>query len=319
MPAVSLIADIGGTNARFAVARDGRFDHLRVLPTGGFPSMQAAAREYLAGLPGDLKVTRAALDIAGPVSGDVVGLTNMSWSFSIAAARDELGLTELRVLNDFAATALGIPHLEPGDYMTVGGGTRVAHGTIAVIGPGTGLGVASLVHGTEGWVVVPGEGGHSTMPPATREESRILDLLRDRFGHVSAERVLSGQGIQNLYEAVCILSGQPSRGLSDREITAAALAGEDAICEQVLDLFCAMLGTVAGNLAMTLGASGGAFITGGILPRFAQRFAASEFRNRFESKGRLSGFLQSIPTYLVTHSNPALVGLASLGPTASPV
>jgi glucokinase len=313
MPAASLIADIGGTNARFAVAQGGRFDHLSVLPTAGYPTMQAAAREFLAGLPADLSITRAALDIAGPVAGDVVSLTNSAWSFSIAAARSELGLTDLRVFNDFAATAMGIPHLEPADSIKIGGGERVAHGPTAVIGPGTGLGVASLVHGSDGWVVAPGEGGHVTMPAATREESRILDLLRDRFGHVSAERVLSGQGICNLYEAVCILSGQPSRGLTDRAITAAALAGEDAACERVLDLFCAMLGTVAGNLAMTLGATGGLFITGGILPHFADRFVASGFRERFESKGRLSGYLRSIPAYLVVHPNPALVGLANLG------
>ena len=313
MSAASLIADIGGTNARFAVAQDGRFDHLSVLRTAGYPTMQAAARAFLAGLPAGLNVSRAALDVAGPVSGDEVSLTNGAWSFSIAAARSELGLTELRVFNDFAATAMGIPHLGPADSIKIGGGNRVEHGPIAVIGPGTGLGVGCLVHGPDGWVVSPGEGGHATMPAATREESRIIDLLRDRWGHVSAERVLSGQGIRNLYEAVCILSGQTSRGLADREITAAALAGEDATCEQAVDLFCAMLGTVAGNLAMTLGATGGLFVTGGILPRFPDRFVASGFRERFESKGRLSSYLRSIPAYLVVHPNPALVGLANLG------
>jgi glucokinase len=313
MPAASLIADIGGTHARFAVAQGGRFDHLSVLDTADYPSMPAAAREFLAGLPADLHITHAALDVAGPVVGDEAHLTNSAWSFSIAAARAELGLTDLRVFNDFAATAMGIPHLEPADSVKIGAGERVEGGPIAVIGPGTGLGMGCLVHGPSGWVVAPGEGGHSTMPAATREESRILDLLRDRWGHVSAERVLSGQGIHNLYEAVCILSGQPSRGLTDREITAAALAGEDATCEQALDLFCAMLGTVAGNLAMTLGATGGLFVTGGILPHFPDRFVASGFRERFESKGRLSGYLRSIPAYLVVHPNPALVGLANLG------
>jgi glucokinase len=312
MPAASLIADIGGTHARFAVAQNGRFDHLRVLHTAGYPTMQEAAREFIAGLPPDLRLTRAALDVAGPVSGDTASLTNSTWSFSIAAARAELGLTELQVFNDFAATAMGIPHLGPADSVKIGGGERSAYGTIAVIGPGTGLGVGGLVHGADGWVVVPGEGGHSTMPATSREESRILDLLRDRWGHVSAERVLSGQGIRNLYEAVCILSGQPSRELSDHEITAAALAGEDATCEQTVDLFCAMLGTVAGNLAMTLGATGGLFVTGGILPHFTNRFVASGFRERFESKGRLSSYLRSIPSYLVVHPNPALVGLANL-------
>jgi glucokinase len=312
MQPAKLIADIGGTNARFAIARDGTIAHARVLPTAAFPTLQAAAREFLSGLPADLRVTRAALDLAGPVVGDHARLTNGVWSFSISQVKAELGFDELVVLNDFAAAALGIPLLDPSDYIAIGGGVRDPRGPIGVIGPGTGLGVAGLVFADGRWVVLPGEGGHGTMPAATREEGAILDLLRDRLGHVSAERVLSGHGLQNLHTALCTLAGVTPPPLTDHEITAAALAGSDATSARVLDLFCEMLGTVAGNLALTLGASGGVFLIGGILPRFAGRFAASGFRARFEAKGRLAEYMRAIPTYLVTHDNPALLGLAGL-------
>jgi glucokinase len=308
-----LIGDIGGTNARFALAVAGRVEQLRVLPTADYPSLVAAARAYLAALPHGIAVERAAFDLAGPVTADHAQLTNGTWAFSIAAARTELGLHELVVLNDFAAAALGIPRLPPGDAVQIGGGAALEHGPVGVIGPGTGLGVAGLVHAGGRWLAVPGEGGHGTMPPATDEESRILDRLRARFGHVSAERVLSGHGLENLYSVLGELHGgvaPPPLGAAD--ITAAALAGADALSARALDLFCDMLGTVAGNLALTLGATGGVFLLGGILPRFADRFAASGFRARFESKGRLSPYLAAIPTYLVTHDNPALLGLAGL-------
>ena len=313
MPAAAkLIADIGGTNARFAVARDGRVEHLTVLPTGDYKTLQDAARAFMAKLPPDIKVTRGAIDMAGPVTGDAVHLTNNGWSFSIAQARAELDFTELQVLNDFAAAALGIPLLAPSEYVKVGGGAPVAHGPIGVIGPGTGLGIAALTYVDNGWVVLPGEGGHATLPAATREESAIIEVLRDRFGHVSAERALSGHGLRNLHQALAQVHGIAAPELTDHEITAAALAGTDALCARVLDLFCNMLGTVAGNLALTLGAGGGIFLLGGILPRFSDRFAASGFRARFESKGRLTDYMRAIPTYLVTHDNPALLGLAGL-------
>lgn len=311
-PPAKLIADIGGTNARFAIARDGRVEHLAVLPTRQYATMQDAARAFLAGLPAGIAVTRGVLDIAGPVTGDRVGLTNSGWSFSIEAARRDLGFTELKVVNDFAAAALGIPLLAAGEFHQIGGGTHQVHGPIGVIGPGTGLGVAGLVYSDGRWVVLPGEGGHATMPPATRQEGAILDLLRDRYGHVSAERVLSGHGLQNLYLALSSLAGAEGPALTDHEITARALDGSDALCGRVLDTFCELLGTVAGNLALTVGATGGVFLIGGILPRFADRFAASGFRARFEDKGRFAGYMRAIPTYLVTHENPALLGLAGL-------
>jgi glucokinase len=307
-----MIADIGGTNARFGIARAGQISHVRVLRTADFPTMQDAARAFLEGLPPDIHVTEALLDMAGPVVGDHAQLTNNAWAFSIPAARTELGLRRLRVLNDFAAAALGIPMLPREDFRQIGGGEPEPEGAIGVIGPGTGLGVAGLVRAEGRWQVIPGEGGHVTVPAASEEETRIIDHLRARFGHVSAERVISGQGIENLYEAAEALAGRPGRHRAAAEITKAGIDGSDASAARALDLFCDMLGTVAGNLALTLGASGGIYLVGGILPRIGDRLAASGFRARFEAKGRLSDYLRPKPTYLVAHENPAMLGLASV-------
>lgn len=311
MSGLSLIADIGGTNARFAVAEHGRFDHLRILHTGGYPSLADAARDYLAGLPDRLQPSRAALAIAGPVAGDRVALTNQNWSFSIAEMVVELGVDELLVLNDFAAQAMAIPYLAPSDAVQIGPGTPAPNGPIAIMGPGTGFGMSCLIAEPNGWSQLSSEGGHATMPPATDEESRILEVLRARYGHVSVERALSGHGLTNLYAAVCDLADVPARPLDPGEVTAEALAGEDLYCVQALDLFCAMLGTAAGDLALTLCATGGLYIAGGIVPRIREYFAASEFRARFTAKGRLSKYLEAIPTYLILHPWPALVGLAN--------
>ncbi|MBV9756421.1 MAG: glucokinase, partial [Alphaproteobacteria bacterium] len=222
------------------------------------------------------------------------------------------GLAELLVLNDFAAASMAIPFFTAADLMPIGGGPAVAGGPIVMVGPGTGLGMATLVPAAGGWMQLASEGGHATMAAADDEESRILDLLRGWHGHVSAERVLSGQGLTHLYEAICHLAGQAPGSREPADITAGGLAGSDPAAARALDLFCAMLGTVAGNLALTLCATGGTYLAGGILPRFKERLAASAFRQRFEAKGRLAAYLATIPTWLVTHQFPAFLGLANL-------
>lgn len=312
MGSLRLIGDIGGTNARFAIAQDGRFDHLRILHTGDHPTLAQAARAYLAELPPSLRPNVAALAVAGPVGGDHVALTNQNWSFSVVATGREIGLAELLMLNDFAAASMAVPFLGAADLMPIGGGSPVAGGPIAMVGPGTGLGMAALIRASDSWLQLPSEGGHATMPATSEEEGRILDLLRSWHGHVSAERVLSGQGLMHLYEAVCHLAEAPVRSREPADVTAAALAGTDPLAGHALNLFCAMLGTVAGNLALTLCATGGTYLAGGILPRFKERLAASEFRFRFEAKGRLAPYLEAIPTWLVLHEYPALLGLANL-------
>lgn len=313
-----IVGDIGGTNARLALAESGRIEHLRAFQTTDvrthFSEAFRAYNQELEAL-GVKPPKRAALAVAGPVAGDRVTLTNQAWTFSRSTMATELGLDQLIVLNDFDATARGIPYLAPADRMAIGGGVAGAEadGPIGIIGPGTGLGVAGLIPVADGWCAVPGEGGHVTMSPATSEDNQVLEVLRQRWDHVSAERVISGQGLVNLYEALCQLQGAaPRPGITPREVGSADPSA-DPICGRAFDLFCAMLGTVAGNLALTLGASGGVYIVGGILPRFPERFRDSGFRQRFEQKGRLTEYLRRIPTYLVLHPQPTMLGLANLG------
>jgi glucokinase len=180
-----------------------------------------------------------------------------------------------------------------------------------VIGPGTGLGVSGVVRTATGWAVLEAEGGHATFGPMSERESRIGDLLRARFGHVSWERVLSGPGLVNLYTAIAQLDGQAAESLSPEAIDERGRSGSCALCREALEIFCATLGTAAGSLALTLGARGGVFIGGGIVPRLGQFFDSSAFRARFESKGRLSDYVRPIPTFLITAAYPGLIGAAT--------
>jgi len=310
--ALRVIGDIGGTNARFAIAENGKYRELRHVAVSEYATLQEALSEYLHALPGGVRPTSVALAVAGPVSSGKVELTNLNWSFSIAALQAELGLSQLVVINDFAATAIAVPYLPEAHRYNVGPAPTEAVGPLGIIGPGTGLGVSALVPYSGKWVLVPSEGGHSTMPAATSDEERILDHLRRRWRHVSAERVLSGAGLVNLYDALCAIEGKNPDALSPAEVTDRAMQGSDATCVETFNVFCSMLGTVAGNLALTLGATGGIYVAGGILLRFKEAFAASPFRQRFEDKGRFRDYLRRIPTYLILEESPALLGLANL-------
>jgi glucokinase len=308
-----LIGDIGGTNARFAIAQDGRYARQTAFLSEEFPSLEAAIGAYLAGLPAGNEPHEAALSIAGPVGGDQVSLTNHPWSFSKAAIAEQFAWERLLVLNDFTANAVALPFLEAGDLQQVGEGQPRAWAPLGVLGPGTGLGVSGLLLGADGkWLALEGEGGHITMAAADTYETQILEILRQRYGHVSAERVLSGDGLVNLYQALCMLHGVPAEGYKPAQIADEAMGEADPQCRRAVETFCAMLGTVAGNLALTLGAQGGIYIAGGIVPRLGRRFLFSSFRQRFEAKGRFHAYLAPVPTYLITHRNPALVGLTHL-------
>ncbi|WP_207455382.1 glucokinase [Azospirillum sp. SYSU D00513] len=307
---VTLVADIGGTNARFGLI-DGRgVRDSRILPCADFPSLEEAARAYLALAPSAARPRRGAFAVAGPVTGDRIALTNLVWSFSTEEVRQRLGLERLAVVNDFTAVAMSVPRLAPGDLRQVGEGTPDGAGVVGVLGPGSGLGVSGLVPGPNGWTALSGEGGHVTMAPIDDRESAVLAHLRGRFEHVSAERVLSGPGLVNLYTALCALDGIKARPLAPAEVAESGAAGTDAQAREAVEMFCAMLGTVAGNLALSLGARGGVYIAGGIVPKLGDLFTGSRFRERFMEKGRMRGFLAPIPTYVVTHELPAFLGLA---------
>lgn len=308
-----LLGDIGGTNARFALqSARGPVESLEVYETGRYPSLTDAVRNYLSRVAPLAPPRHAAFAVASPVTGERIALTNNVWSFSISDVKRDLGLSGLHVVNDFVAVALSILRLGPEDVRQIGGGEAVPATPIAAIGPGTGLGVSALVPAETGWVPLAAEGGHVTMPAYDAGEDAVIARLRKRLGHVSAERVLSGPGLVNLHFALAEIAGRPPEHLTSDEISRRALVEGDPACRETFDTFCAMLGTVAGNLALTLGARGGVFIAGGIVPDFAEAFAASAFRERFEEKGRFRDYLSRIPTFVITRDLPAFVGLSTL-------
>jgi glucokinase len=308
-----LVGDVGATNARFGlVSPQHKLLHTRTLPVHDYATIGDALAAYLSDRGGLPMPRQGAIAIASAITGDRVAMTNHPWSFSVSALRSQLGLHRLEVINDFTALALALPRLTEEDRVTVGGGAPAQGAPLGVLGPGSGLGVSGMIPSGTGWVAIAGEGGHTTMAPATDRESALLGRLRRHFDHVSAERVLSGPGLVNLYNGLASLEGIPSRGYTAAQITDPDTGAADPLCAEATTLFCAMLGTVAGNLALTLGARGGVYIGGGIVPRLGERFAQSPFRARFEAKGRLSEYLAVIPTYVVTHPLPAFIGCAAL-------
>ena len=310
----ALVADIGGTHARFAlVGADGEAASPVVLRCADYEGPAPAIRAYLAGQGAGAAPRRAAFAVASVIDGDRIELTNSPWRFSIEATRAAVGLDRLDVVNDFTAVALSLRFLKPGHLLPVGGGAARPGSPLAVLGPGTGLGVSALVPSAGGeWTALDTEGGHVTMAAATEREARILDWLRTRFDHVSAERVLSGQGLVNLYQAVAALGGHQTVFSTPDVISQRGLDGSCPVSREAMDTFFAMLGTAAGNLALSLGAKGGVFVAGGILPRMAEAFRLSAFRSRFEAHGRFQPYLAAIPTSLIVHPLPAFVGLAGL-------
>ncbi|MGI4842992.1 MAG: glucokinase [Janthinobacterium lividum] len=307
---MKLLADIGGTNARFALESDAGLIDVEVLACADYPTLDEAMRAYLGQAAGRglavERVRHAALAIANPVEEDRVSMTNHHWSFSIEELRRQQGLESLLVVNDFAALAMSLPHLAAEGRQRVGGGIELQNRPIGLIGPGTGLGVSGVIPVGKRWIALAGEGGHVSFAPSTKEEVAILEALWAEYGHVSAERLLSGMGLELIHWAV---SG---RRLDAPGITRAAIDGSCADCVKTVGIFCAVLGSVAGNVALTLGATGGMYIGGGIVPRLGKLFTESAFRARFEDKGRLGPYLARIPTYLITEQYPALRGVSAM-------
>ena len=310
-----LLADVGGTNARFALEPGpGRFEAIEVLACNEHATLADAVRAYLAlpqvaALHGGIR--HAAIAIANPVVGDQVRMTNHHWAFSIEALRQECGFDTLLVVNDFSALARSLPHLG-GQKRQVGGGAPVADAPLGLLGAGTGLGVSGLIPAAGNWTALRSEGGHVSFSPVNELEVAILQFAWREFGHVSSERLLSGAGVELIYRALGERAGRPGESLGAPEISRRALAGECALCDEVLETFCGMLGTAAGNLAITLGAQGGVYIGGGIVPRLGERFMASSFRSRFEQRGRFTGYMAQIPTYVITADYPAFLGVSAI-------
>jgi glucokinase len=307
-----LIADIGGTNARFALLNGDDVDDEKVLACAEHPTLVAAAEHYLAsvGATDRRRPKEAAMAIAGPITGDHIRMTNHVWQFSAAATRQQMGLSRLIFMNDFTALAMAIRHLPTRELETIGRGRPVPNATIALLGPGTGLGVSGLVPSGEHWIPLQGEGGHVTLAVMNEREIAALAQLRQRFSHVSAERVLSGPGLVNLYDALCAVDGIVPDVLTPKDVTERALAGTCRLSLETVSMFCGLLGTMSGNLVLTLGAVGGLYIGGGIVPQLGRFFASSAFRDRFEDKGRYADYLADVPTFVIRTALPAFVGLA---------
>ena len=306
-----LIADIGATHARFALLQNGSTVRNEILPVADYDDIADAVRAYLGDIPASERPADAALAVAGPVTSDRVMLMNSAWNFSIEAMKQQFGWHTLHVINDFAANALGVPQLGPEHLLQVGEGTPAPDAPIAALGPGTGLGVSALVRCGSGWTAIAGEGGNVTLAPMDSREGAIIDILRRQYAHVSAEIVLSGPGLVNLYESLCELAGKPATPSTPEHITH-LYPGCDPQCREAVTMFCAILGTFAGDVALTFGARGGVYIMGGIVPKIYEIFRHSMFRERFEFKGRYRHYLSAIPTYVVTHPFPAFLGLKTL-------
>jgi len=308
----ALLADIGATNARFALLAGENIGVSATYEVADHASPIEAARIFLAGPAAGHAPRRALIAAAGPVVNNRVVMTNAAWTVDAERIRRGLDLVDVQVLNDFEALGWSLPALRPDDIAAVGEGEAGAKGTMAVMGPGSGFGLAAMAPGANGETVLVTEGGHATLSSENRREDAIILAMREQVHHVSVERVLSGPGLVLLYHAVAKVDGTPVPERSSSEIVAHALKGDCRVSRETLELFCAFLGSVAGNVALTLGARGGLFIGGGIAKRFTDFLRRSSFRERFEAKGRMSAYLERIPTAVIVHDNPAFLGLAYL-------
>ena len=314
-----LLGDVGGTNARFGWQSqpEGPITDIHILPCAEHATIEAAIRAYLR-LAGKPLPAACAFGIANPVTGDQVRMTNHHWAFSIQELQNALGLQQLKVINDFTALALSLPDIPKVHLVQISGGQPQANAPLALLGAGTGLGVSGLVPspsqpGQPGqWLPLAGEGGHITLAAHTLQEYQLIELIRQRYGHVSAERVLSGQGLVDLYLALRQLQGLPPKEVTGAaEITNWALQDHDAVALEALNLFAGWLGSVAGDLVLTLGARGGVYLGGGIVPRWLGWFEQSAFKSRFTAKGRFAAYLQDVPVWVINApDSPALWGAA---------
>ncbi len=305
---LSLVGDIGGTNARFALVDldSGDISQIKIYSGLDFPTLEDCAKQYLTDV--SQEVEHACIAIACPITGDWVQMTNHTWKFSIKEMKESMGLKTLDIINDFTAVSMAIPALKPDDMIKIGGEEPIVGKPIAIYGAGTGLGVAHLVNHNGVWLPLPGEGGHVDFAPHTEEEDKVLFQLRKMFNHVSFERVLSGPGLVNIYNAIVRSEDREPENYMPKDITAKAINNTDDDCVRTFRMFCHLMGRFGGNLALSMGTFGGVYIAGGIVPRFVEAFQASGFRKAFEEKGRFDKYLAKIPVYVVTYNAVGLLG-----------
>lgn len=303
-----LLADVGGTRTRFALLADGQVGPIESLRTGAYASMHDAAHHFLNGQPEDTGVDCAVIAAAGPVSGGRCKLTNAPWTLDAESLRQSLHLRSVRLVNDLEALAWAVPHFGAGDLVAVGEGSAIMGEPVLVIAPGTGLGLSCYLSGAAPRAVAS-EAGHATLAASDADDAAILEMLRRRFGHVSAERVLSGAGLVNLHATP---QGHAPGALTPEEIVRGALYGTASRGTAALELFCGFLGSFAGDMALTFAARGGVLIGGGIAPHIVPVLQDSSFRTRFASKGRFAEYVRRIPTSVIVRLEPTFLGLAAL-------
>lgn len=306
-----LVIDLGGTNIRLGLLADGDVLPAHVLnyKINDYPGLADVMQMYLADAPPhDLQ--DVAIAVATSADGDHIKLTNHDWSFRVSAIHQQFGLKRIKVLNDFTALALSVPLLGVDEWVQVGGCAPEVNGPIALLGAGTGLGVSGLIHTGEGYFPLAGEGGHVSLGARTARELAIFSVYREKYGHMSAERLLSGTGLSEFYQVVRRLDGLDDRPLDNAEISRRAQAGSCTSCMEVMTLLCEWLGVVAGDLVLTLRATGGVYLGGGIVPKLGDYFLQSGFREQFEAKGRFRGLMETVPVFVVHADQPTLRGVA---------
>ena len=312
----SLVADIGGTNARFSALPLGdleseyTFNHSVEEHPQFSELIVDVVKEIIQATGWNSAPKNACFAVACPADNEEIAFTNSHWHFTKSELKALLNCEQVWVINDFEAVAHGITELDEKDFVQVGGDTSVAEKPIGILGAGTGLGIAGLVNLNNGYHVLDTEGGHADFPPINDKQAAVVNLLREEYGRVSLERLLSGNGIFNIYKSLCALESQETVHAKPADIVAAAQTGQDSIALQTLNMFCEGMGSAAGNLALTLGAKGGIYIAGGVVPKFQDFFVKSDFRLKFEDKGRFVNYLKPIPVYLVTRNNLGLIGAA---------
>ena len=308
----ALLGDIGGTSARFAVLTGDTLGPIDHLPVSEYRSTIEAIDGYLSNRRDRSRIGAAVLGLAGPVENGRCIIINSQWVTDADELRATFGFKTINLINDFEAIAYALPHLSAQDVKPLAPAKPLPGESMAVIGPGTGLGMAGLVRHAGGMTVIATEGGHATLPGLTPREDAVITHLRRWFGHVSAERALSGPGLENLHSAIAAIDAAAVPSRTAAEITRHALERSCPVCVAAVDMFCAMLGTVAGNLALMFRARGGVYISGGIAPRLVNHLMQSEFHARFVAKGRLREYLESVPIAVIVNPDAAFLGLKAL-------
>ncbi|WP_111640618.1 glucokinase [Marinimicrobium alkaliphilum] len=317
-----LIADIGGTNARLGVIEHHAGQNAdttlqrqapkleQSLRCADYADPEALIRHYCNQAGIDIP-QYACLAIAGPVENGMVKMTNHNWSFSAQSLTANLGMTRMELLNDFAAQAHAVPHLRPEHTVCLYQADAAPLAPKAVLGPGTGFGAAAMVPTETGPKVLTGEGGHVNFAPGTEREIAILQYMLKRQAHVSLENLISGQGLVKLYTSLAAIDGVVPENYTPADVSTKGMQGEDALCEEAMQIFCAVLGSAAGDKTLNYGALGGIYLAGGISPRIVDYLPKTDFLARLQGKGPMHGYLRKIPVYVVTHGTAALLGSAA--------